>query len=278
MLGSDLCDFSDAYIVVKGIVTVTNPNNNAYDKKLAFKNNAAFTSCISRLNNTLIDNVKDLDIVMPMYNLLEYSKNYRKITGILWNYYRDEQNSGAVGNINYSIKISKPFDYKTSITGKLEGNNVGKDDVEIVVPLKYLSNFWRTLDIPLINCEVSLTLTWSENCVITNKATRETDPAVAGINNPTNATFKITDCKLYVPVVTLSDEVDNKLLEQIKTGFKRTITLNKYRSEIFNQTKNNNLNFLIDPTFTKNLLIYYYHSKMKKIELLFQNIMYQKLK
>ena len=82
-----------------------------------------------------------------MYNLLEYSKNYRKTTGSLWNYYRDEPNSGAVGNINYSIKVSKSFDYKTSITGKLERNNVEKDDVEIVVPLKYLRTFWRTLDI-----------------------------------------------------------------------------------------------------------------------------------
>ena len=101
-----------------------------------------------------------------MYNLLQYSKNYRKTTGSSWNYYRDEPTSGAVGNINYSIKDSKSFDYKTSITGKLEGNNVEKDDVETVVPLKYLSNFWGTLDIPLINCEVSLTLTWSKNCVI----------------------------------------------------------------------------------------------------------------
>ena len=135
------CDYSDAYIVVKGKITVTNPNNNAYDKKLALKNNAPFFSCISKINNTLIDNAEDLDIIMPMYNLLEYSKNYRKTTGSLWNYYRDEPNSGAVGNINYSIKNSKSFDYKTSITGKLEGNNVEEDDVEIVAPLKYLSNF-----------------------------------------------------------------------------------------------------------------------------------------
>ena len=109
--------------------------------------------------------------------------------------------------MNYSIKDSESFDYKTSITGKLEGDNVEKNDVEIVKPLKYLSNFWRTLDIPLINCEISLTLSWSENCVITSKATREADPdadpAVAGIDNPTKATFKIKDTKLYVPVVTL---------------------------------------------------------------------------
>ena len=89
---------------------------------------------------------------------------------------------------------------------------------------------------------------------MTNQATREADPdadpAVAGINNPTNAVFKITYCKLYVSVVTLSSENDNKLLEQLKTGFERTITWNKYRSEMSNQTKNNNLNYLIDPTFT----------------------------
>ena len=222
MLKSDLCDFSDAYIVVKGKITVTNPNNDAYDKKGAFKNNEPFTSCILKINNTLIDNAEDLDIVMSMYNLIEYGRNYRKTTGSLWNYYRDEPNSGAVRNINYSIKNSKSFDYKTSITGKLKGNNVEKDDIQIVVPLKYLGNFWRTVDIPIINCEVPLTITWSENCVITSKATRDADRAVVGINNPTNAVFKITDGKLYVPVVTLSAEND-KLLEQLKAGFKRTI-------------------------------------------------------
>ena len=107
---------------------------------------------------------------------------------------------------------------------------------------------------PLTNCEISLTLTWSENCIITSKATREADPdadpAVAGINNPTNAVFNITDYKLYVLVVTVSAEDDNKLLEQLKAGFKRTIKWNKYRSDMSNQTKNNNLNYLIDPTFT----------------------------
>ena len=109
------------------------------------------------------------------------------------------------------------------------------------MPLKYLSNFWRTLEIPLINCEISLTLTWSKNCVITSKATKDADPdadpAVTGISNLTNAVFKITDCKFYVPVVTLPAEDDNKFLEQLKTGFKRTIKWNKYRSEMSNQTK-----------------------------------------
>ena len=87
MLRSDLCDFSDAYIVVKGTMTVTNPDNNAHDKKLAFKINAPFVSCILKINITLADNAEDLVVVMPMYKLLEYSKNYSKITGSFWNYY-----------------------------------------------------------------------------------------------------------------------------------------------------------------------------------------------
>ena len=112
MLRFDLCDYSDAYIVVKGDITVLRGNNDAYDKKIASKNNAPFISCISKINNTLINNAEDLDIVMPMYNLPEYSKNYRRTTGSLWNYYRDEPNSGFGGddnNINYSIKDSKSF-------------------------------------------------------------------------------------------------------------------------------------------------------------------------
>ena len=158
---------------------------------------------------------------MPLYNLLEYSKNCSKAKGRFWDYYRDEPNSdidGANNNVNYSIKDSKSFDYKTSITGKLEGNNTEKE-VEIVVPLKHLSNFWRTLDMPLINCEINLILTWSENCVLTSKATRDAvpaqggNPAVSRVNVPTNATFKSTIVKLYVPVVTLSTENDKTLLE-----------------------------------------------------------------
>ena len=89
MLRSHFCDFSDAYIVAKGKITVTDPNNDTYDKKLASKNNAPFVSCISKINNIFIDNAEDLDVVMPMYNLLKYSKNYSKTTGSFWNYYRD---------------------------------------------------------------------------------------------------------------------------------------------------------------------------------------------
>ena len=130
-------------------------------------------------------------------------------------------------------------------------------NLEIVVWLKHLSNIWRTLDMSLINCEVSLTLTWSENCVLTDittqtaRADQGDNPARLAIDAPTNATFKITDTKLYVPVVTLSTEDDNNFWEQLKSGFKRTIKWNKYWWEMTNQTKTNNLNYLIDPTFNK---------------------------
>ena len=139
---------------------------------------------------------------------------------------------------------------------------------------------------PLINCELSLTLTWSENCVLTDITTQTAiaaqgdNPARERIDAPTNAIFKITDKKLYVPVVALSTKDDNNFLEQLKSGFKRTSKWNKYGSEMTNQTKTNHLNYLIDPTLTKTISIDYlfYRSKMKKIEHLFQGIMYQNLK
>ena len=182
---------------------------------------------------------------MPMQNFLEYSKNYRKTTGGFWNYYRDESDNNSLNDdkrptFNYNadpITNSESFKYKSSITGKTSNVNNNterehkktKKNLEIVVPLKYLSNFWRTLDMPLINFQVSLTLTRSENCVLTDVKT-QTEAAAQGenprrerIDAPTNATFKITETKLYVPVVTLSTKDDNNLLEQLKSRFERTI-------------------------------------------------------
>ena len=245
MLRSDTCDYSNAYIIVKGDVSVTNPNNAKRNKTVAFKNNAPFINCISKINGIKIDNAEDLDVVMPMYNLLEYSKNYKKTTGSLWNYYRDQPSNSLSTN-------SESFKYKTSITGNTynvdddddnyDANKVGKNETEIVIPLKFLSNFWRSLKIPLINCDVEVILTWTKNCVLA-------DMRVAN-NPPTALGFQIKDTKLYVPVVTLSKESDIKLLEKLKSGFKRTIKWNKYRSQMTIQNNNNNLNYLIDPTVT----------------------------
>ena len=148
---------------------------------------------------------------MPMYNLIEYSDNYAKKSGSLWQYFRDE--------LDHNSADSESFKSKIKITGKTP-NDDNEKDVEIIVPLKYLSNFWRTLEMSLINCEVNLILTWSSTCVL----------VATGALNQT-ATFTITDTKLYVPVVNLSTQENTKLLQQLKSGFKRVINWNKYLSK-----------------------------------------------
>ena len=234
MLRSDLCDYNDALLkeLLLLVLQMEPIILEIKNRLLAFKNNAPTISCISKINRVLIENAEDLDIVMPMYNLLEYNKNYSKTSGSLWNYYRDElsDETNDDNDPNKNVINSKSFNYKKSITRSIynliataEGYDANKEEtkkVGISVPLKYLSNFWRTIDTLLINCEVSLTLSWSANCVITSlekrlvRAAQEDDPGVHD-DSPTGATFKITDTKFYVPVVTLSAENDNKLLEQL---------------------------------------------------------------
>ena len=133
---------------------------------MTFKTNAPFINCILKINGIQIDNAEDLDGVMRMYNLLEYSKNYRKTTRSLWNYYRDEPSDPLSSS-------SESFEYKTSITGNTcdgddDANKFGKNETEVVIPLKHLSNFRRTLNTPLINCEIELILNLSKNCVLAN--------------------------------------------------------------------------------------------------------------
>ena len=163
---------------------------------------------------------------MPMYDLIEYSDNYSKTSGSLCQYYRDEPND--------NLADSESFISKIKITGKTPAAGDEKD-VEIMVSLRCFSNFWRTLGMPLINCEVNLILTWSSTCVITNSTG-------AG-------TFKITDTKLYVPAVTLSRQDNSKLLQQLKSGFKRTVNWNKYVSKPKLLDRNPNLNHLVEPSF-----------------------------
>ena len=102
---SGLFDYSHTYITVKGTITATRGNVNVYDQKLSFKNNALFASCITKINNTLIDKAEDLNIVMLMYNLFEYRNNYSKTSSTLWNYYKDEPNSGLGGVNNYIRQV-----------------------------------------------------------------------------------------------------------------------------------------------------------------------------
>ena len=185
-----------------------------------------------------------------MYNLLGHSKNYKKTIGSLYNYYRDELSNDADDNNFDNIKVvnSNTFKYKNEIIGNTY--DVDADvQVELAIPLKYLGNFWRALNIPLISCEVSLELKWDKNCIITSLEQRN----IGGGNKdnaPTGATLDINDCKFYVPVVTLSKDNEIKLLTNLKSGFKRKIIWNKYRSQMTTEAVNNNLNILIDPTFT----------------------------
>ena len=235
MLKSSLCDYSDAYILVKGTISFTNI---AAAGVVANNTNKKVTNCISEINNTQIDNTKDIEIVIPMYNLIEYSDNYEKTTGSLWQYCKDiparnDKNEIVVFTRN---NLTDSFNFKVKFTSQTGDD--GTKDVKIMVPLKYLSNFWRTLEMPLINFEVNLILTWSSTCVLISTNARNQ-----------NATFAITDTKVYVPVVTLSTQENTKFLQQLKSGFKRVINWNKYLSKPELLAQNPTLNHLIEPSF-----------------------------
>ena len=202
MLRSSLCDYNDAYILVKGNITVKNNATagaaaNNRNKKVIFKNCAPFTNCISKINNTQIDNADYIDIVMPMQSLIEYSDNYSKKFGGLWQYFKEipaVDDNGAIVAFKRDNDTDL-FKFKTKIIGKTAANNndgniAGR--VEIMVPLKYLRMFWRTLEMPLTNCEIELILNWSRNSVIISINVANQIP-----------TFTIAKTTLHVPVVTL---------------------------------------------------------------------------
>ena len=170
-LESSLCDFSDAYILVTGNITAT-PNNAA--TQVIFKNCAPFKDCRTEINDTFVDYADFINITMPMYNLIEYSDNYSDTSGSLWQFKRDEikEDVDLTLDTNHIPNNSSSFKYKSSFITNRNG-------VKIVVPLKYLSNFWRSLEMPLINCKIELSLKWYENCILPSAGTA--------------ATFAITD-------------------------------------------------------------------------------------
>ena len=208
MLLSSLCDYTDAYMLVKETIRITGARDDTAvrrpdkrSKGVIFKNCAPFTKCIRKINSTETNNAQDINIVMPMYNLIQYSDSYSKTSGSLSQYYKDERNDN-----------SESLKSKVKITGNTPASGNTKD-VKIIVQLKYLSNFGGTLEMPLIHYEVSL-LTWSSTCVITT-STGE-------------GRFTRNDTKLYLPVVTLSTQNIAKLLQQIKSGFRSTFNWSKY--------------------------------------------------
>ena len=205
VIKSSLCDYSDVYILVIENITATGGDANT---RVAFKNCALFTKCIPHINDEHVDIADNLDIMMP---LVEYSGNYSDTSGSFWQFKREKSpvtNAGNSDNVSTAISIS--FKYKSSFIKEstaVNNNRVFKN-VKIAVSLKYLSNFWRSLEMPLINCKIHLDLNWSKGCVMSTIA---------------DTTFKITDTKLYVPIVTLSSKNNVKLVKLLEEGFKRPV-------------------------------------------------------
>ena len=238
VLKPNLCDYAKAYILVDGTIRATNAVNAT---RLALKNCAPFIKCNLEINDEHVDTAENLDIVMPMYNLIEYSDNYEDSPATLYQYKRDEPPEGdPVPNLTADNLSS--FKYKIKLLGNVtevagDAAGVRRLNVKVVVPLKYLSNVFRSLEMPLINCKIKLNLTWKKECVLSTAD----DEAV----------FIINDTKMYVPVVTLSKEDNKDFIEQQNKGFQRSIYWNEYKTK--GETKNadaNNFKYIsLDPSF-----------------------------
>ena len=200
------------------------------------KNCAQFTKCNLEINGEHVDTAENLDIAMPIYNLIEYSNNYQDSSATLYQYKRDEPPDNIADNLTQDN--SKSFDYKVKLLGNpVVANNIARLNVRIVVPLKYLSNFFRSLEMPLTNCKVKLNLTWKKECVLSNQAG--------------DAVFIINDTKLYVPVATSSKEDNKDFIEQQNKGFQRSVYWKEYKTKEQNEDANNNVFKYInlDPSF-----------------------------
>ena len=233
-LKPNLCDYQEAYILIDGTIRAVAANANT---RLALKNCAPFTKCNLEINDEHVDTAENLDITMPMCNLIEYSGNYQDSSATLYQYKRDElPEDDAVADLTADNSIS--FKYKVSLLGNpvLDGN-ITKRSVKVVVPFKYLSNFFRSLEMPLIHCKIKLNLTWKKECVLSTDAG--------------DAVFIINDTKMYVPVVTFSKEDNRDFMEQQNKGFQRSIYWNEYKTKEINENADANVFKYInlDPSF-----------------------------
>ena len=238
VLKPNLCDYAEAYILVDGTIRATNAVNAA---RLALKNYAPFTKCNLEINDEHVDTAENLDIVMPMYNLIEYSDTYQDSSAKLYQYKRDEPpEDDAVADL--TANNSNSLKYKIKLLGNVtlvagDAAGVRRLNVKVVVPLKYLSSFFRSLEMSLINCKIKLNLTWKKECVLSTGAAE--------------AVFIINDTKLYVPVVTLSKEDNKDFIEQQNKGFPRSIYWNEYKTQEVNEDADANVFKYInlDPSF-----------------------------
>ena len=230
VLKPNLCDYGEAYILVDGTIRANNAVNAT---RLALKNCAPFTKCNLESNDEHVDTVENLDIVMAMYNLIEYSDNYQDSSATLYQYKRDEPpEADAVADLTAKYKI-KLLGNVTEVAGDAAG--VRRLNVKVVVQLKYLSNFFRSLEMPLINYKIELNLTWKKECVLS---------AGAG-----EAVFIINDTKLYVPVVNLSKEDNKDFIEQQNKGVQRSIYWNEYKTKETNEDTGVFKYINLDPSF-----------------------------
>ena len=222
VLKYNLCGYSDAYILVSGDITVTA----APEIQVAFKNRAPFTKCITKVDGTTIDVAKDLDLVMPMNNLLKYCSNYSETTGSLWLYSKDKAT-----NFNNNIANAdnfKSFKYKAKLLGNTvadRANRILRNET-IAAPLKYLRIFWRSLEMPLISCKIELELKWTKYCVL-SPACNENESDNDNNNNFNNIIFTVKDTKLYVPVVNVSARDNQKLTILPSKGSERSVYWNE---------------------------------------------------
>ena len=200
-----------------GDVKVTNIGA---DTNIAFKNCVPFTRCVTHINEEHVETTENFDIIMSMYNLIEYSDNYSNSSGSLYQFKRDESPMNDDRNpLNVTFNNSSSFKYKANLLGKAtdaDGNDRSLRNTKIVVPLKYLFNFFRSLEMSLVNCEIHLELNWDINCVMYGA-----DANAGGTDRETR--FKITSTKLYVLIVTLSTKDNVNLTKQLNEGFKRSV-------------------------------------------------------
>ena len=238
VLKPNLCDYAEAHILVDGTIRATNAVNAI---RLALKNCPPFTKYNSEINDEHVDAAENLDIVMPMYNLIEYSDNYQDSSATLYQYKRDEppeDDAAADLTANNSNSLKHKIKVLGNVT-EVDGDAAGvrRLNVKAVVPLKYLSNFFRSLEMPLINCKIKLNLTWKKECVLSTGASE--------------AVFIINDTKLYVPVATLSKEDNKDFIEQQNKGFQRSIYWNEYKTKEINEDADANVFKYInlDPSF-----------------------------
>ena len=230
-----MCDYEEAYILVDGTIRAAAANANT---RLALKNCAPFTKCNLQINDEHVDAAENLDITMPMYNLIEYSNNYQDSSATLYQYKRDEPPDGdPIPNL--AVDNSSSFKYKVNLLGNpvLDGA-IAKRSIKVVVSLKFLSNFFRSLEMPLINCKIKLNLTWKKECVLSTDAGA--------------AVFIINDTEIYVPVVTLSKEDNKDFIEQQNKGFQRSIYWNEYKTKelVIEDADANNFKYIaLDPSF-----------------------------